>query len=477
MHTIRLAPLALIALATGIGCSSSSSSAPPGGEPADTGGTSSGGFSLRVVKAGLTQKLSPIAAGAGNVFVVLDVTIKNDSVTPSLSENLAFFALSTKSSLVVHASPATATTATPCRAEVGVASGGSATCQLAFEIATSDVATTLAFDDLQGHTASASIPTARALPPAGSMQPPERPTAPGVEGVTQWFVVDQLRLGTTDRAGISRPDAWKAYGYDLDLRITTADDAKVSNGICKRRAGAPTNILMDGDGGIDNNFGGHFMQTMRSLKSDVEDATNAGIRDGKGTLLLRLDHVGGADSASVPGALFATASSSPPAFDGTDALPVDGASVDGTLDKPLATFPGGYMVGGVWVSGDLPGGAFTLPLRLGGGTTAFPLDGGVITVRVEDGKNGTIAGVIATTGFADALTPWAKAYGICPGNATFDQLMETMTQSADLIAGAPNFQDPARECDAISLGIGFTMVKAAPPTTVVPPVAPPDGCK
>ena len=36
----------------------------------------------------------------------------------------------------------------------------------------------------------------------------------------------------------------------------------------KRRSGSPSGILADGNGGIDNNFGGHVMQTIKSLKSD-----------------------------------------------------------------------------------------------------------------------------------------------------------------------------------------------------------------
>ena len=472
MRHTSLTALVLVAL---VGCSSSSSTSnDPHGDP---DGKSSGGLSLRVVKAGLTPKLGPLPAGDGNVFVVVDVTLANDSIAPSLAENLALFTLTTKSALVVRASPATTATATPCRAEVSVATSGAATCELAFEIAKSEVATSLAYDDLQGHTATATVPVARALPPTGSTQPPDRPTVAGGEGTTQWFVVDTLRLGIEDRNGVARADAWKSYGYDLDLRITTSADL-TTGGTCKRRAGAPANVLLDGNGGIDNNFGAHFMQTMKSLKSDIEDASNAQIHDGSsGTLLLRLDHVADPDSQSVPGALYATAPSAAPAFDGNDVLPVDASSVDGALDKPLANFPDGYMVGGTWVSGELPGAPFPLPLHLGGARMMLALAGGVITVHVDDGKNGTIAGVVPAASFGTAMTPFATRFGICPGNATFDQLITTMTQSADLVATAPEFQDTAVECDALSLGFGFTMVKAAPPTTIVAAPAPVDGCK
>ena len=445
-------------------CGSSSSGGSPGG--GDDSGTSSGGFSLRVTKAGLTSKLGVLSASSGNVFVVVDLTLSNDSVASSLSESAALFTVTTKAALVVRASPASAVTATPCRPEVAVGSGGTATCQLAFEIATSDVAATLGYDDAQGHTATAAVPAARNLPPAGSLQPPARPTVTGEGGTTQWFVVDSMLF-----------DPWMAYGYDLDARITTAADSKTSNGTCQRKAGSSPNVLVDGNGGIDNSFGAHFVQTLAAMGRNVEHLANSGITSGKGTLLLRLDNVGGADNASVPGALFATGASSAPAFDGSDVLPVSSDSVDGALDKPLASFPGAFMAGGVWVSGDLPGDPFDVPLLFSGARSRLPLAGGVITVQVADGKNGIIAGVTAAAAFGDAMTPWAKSVGICPGNATFDEVFSTFTQSADLIADAPGFEDTARECDAISVGLGFTMVKAQPPTTIVDPSVPADACK
>ena len=66
-----------------------------------------------------------------------------------------------------------------------------------------------------------------------------------------------------------------------------------------KRSGAPTSILIDGNNGIDNNFGGHVMQTIHTLKSSVEDDLNKSITDGKFTLsysrtepgVLRGEHV------------------------------------------------------------------------------------------------------------------------------------------------------------------------------------------
>lgn len=152
----RLLPA--LALLVASACSSGSSS----GSGADGGAASSGGFTLGVDSAAHAGNLGGFKPASGDVFLVLDVALTNGSVSSALPMNPVLFTVTTAASLVVHASPASAATGTPCRADVGVASGGTAKCALAFEIAASDVAATLGYDDAQGHVASAAIPAAAA---------------------------------------------------------------------------------------------------------------------------------------------------------------------------------------------------------------------------------------------------------------------------------------------------------------------------
>jgi hypothetical protein len=75
------------------------------------------------------------------------------------------------------------------------------------------------------------------------------------------------------------------------------------------------------------------------------------------------------------------------------------------------------------------------------------------------------------------MKPVAFGLGLCPGDATYDQVIAGVAQGADLVFGAPQLQDPTRDCDAMSIGIAITMAPAAPPTTVVPSPPPaPDPC-
>ena len=296
-------------------------------------------------------------------------------------------------------------------------------------------------------------------------EPPPRPGSVGT-GETRYYVVKFLQLGINNKtSGRADPNAWKQFGYDLDRRTTTGDDSRTSANSCHRRAGSPSLVLTDGDEGRDNNFGAHVMQTLRSLRSDVEDAASLTIASGGATLLLRLDNVGADDNAAVPGKLWVTTPTAPPRFDGTDSFPVDAAyCADGDPNAPLTTFPSGYMAGGVWVSGDVGGAPFRLPLAIAGAPMVLPMAGGVLSFRVADGSDGTLAGVLRTGDFATAFTPLAESFGLCPGNATFDQVVATITQSADLVSGAPDFQNTSVECNSISVGIGFRLAPALAPS-------------
>jgi len=342
-----------------------------------------------------------------------------------------------------------------------------------------DTGTTPVVDTGRPDTTPLPPPPIDAGPPTPGATPPPRPTATSAGGATKWFAVRRLQLGITNRVtGAVDASAWKQYGYDLDARTTTKDDSKISANSCKRRAGSPTGVLADGELGRDNNFGQHFMSVVRSLKADAEEAVNAAISSGGTTLLLRLENVGPGDNASVPGALFvAGARSTAPAWDGTDKWPIDSTSVD-SLKQPIYKFPSGYMAGGTWVSGDPGKDSATLPVPFFGPTPMLiPLEGAILSFNVTSGAMGTIAGASNTTKFIDAMTPLMKRYGICPGNATFDQVAATITQSADLVSGAPLLQDLARECDAMSVGVGFVAAPILPSDSYSTPLpAGPDEC-
>jgi hypothetical protein len=302
---------------------------------------------------------------------------------------------------------------------------------------------------------------------SGSSGPTPEPTGDSGSGVgvTRWYAVQKVQLGVTERmTGKWSSYAWSEYGENLDGRITTAEDSKNSVNTCKRRPGSSTSVLADSDLGVDNNFGAHVMAVWHSLDSDVETKANQAIADGRVTLLLRLDDVASeSNDPSVPGAIYLTAPlPSPPRGDGTDAWPVDRKWVD-SAGEPLVRFPRGVIIAGAWISG-APASVHT-PLPIPGfAPEGLPLDSLSVRFALSSStKLGSIAGAASASGLIDALTPAMRRGGICPGNATFDQIVQTTNQAADVVLGAPNLQDTSRECDGISVGLGFVAIDAVAP--------------
>ncbi len=329
-------------------------------------------------------------------------------------------------------------------------------------------------------------------PPAGTTTPQPRPTATA-SGTDKWFAVNGLKLGLTPKDSTKHDtNAWKDYGFDIDQRATSADDSKNGTNTCTRVPGSPSGMLTDGTNGIDNNFGGHIMQVISQLQSGAEDSVNKSLADGSFTLIMHLKNYTLADNGSVPGELYigndfgdpTGATKSAPTFTAADKWPIvpsslkDGKTLAGGA---LLQFPTGYVSNGYWVSGDFGGtGTLNLNISISGADISLPIDSGIVTFKLSDGSNGTIAGAMGVQKLQDSLGPVAKKFGICPSSSTYQQVVTTLTQSADLTGGdsADHFNKVGTQCDAISIALGFTVKETGAPDTVhAPPGTPgPDQC-
>lgn len=305
--------------------------------------------------------------------------------------------------------------------------------------------------------------------------PPARPASGASGSVTKWFALRTLRLGTEPAQD------WMSLGFDLDGLATTADDSAANTTTCARPVGSPPALLTDGNGGIDNNFGGHFMQSLRALWSDVETSANASISDGTETMLLRIEglsETGASDSVHVPGAIYLAHGLASPKHDGKDRWPVLRSSViEGDLGKPLVTFPDGYLSGGIWVSGALQKTMLSVPIHIGDKRIRYVLDAAEIAFDVAGHDHGVIAGYTIKASLDRVLDDIATVFDVCPGNAAYDQVKAALELSFDLSADAPGLQKIGAPCDALSTGVGFTVEDVAPPTEVVDdPPSPPSPC-
>ncbi|CAN5814498.1 hypothetical protein BH11MYX4_BH11MYX4_14550 [soil metagenome] len=285
--------------------------------------------------------------------------------------------------------------------------------------------------------------------------------------VASAFAARKVYLGETDRTGMSVQNAWKQYGRNIDgITTVTATDGFE----CKRIGGASAAAMADGNDGIDNSWGKNVLGFLLGLVPTPTKSTNQLIEAGGRTPLFSFATPPKANGVA-PFALVTAESTIAPKWDGSDSRPIAESSTAG--GKPKTTFATAAFAAGVLTSGDatapfvisfsLGGTAFEIPIRLAQVTMTLAADGKTATT-------GTVSGVIDTE---ELVTSFAKSAGalsqqLCAGS-TLDTIKQTLRQASDILIDGT--QDPTKDCNAISIGVGFdaVLVAAGP---VAGPVAP-----
>ncbi len=290
----------------------------------------------------------------------------------------------------------------------------------------------------------------------GGVRPPEPGPMMEPDGAGVVLAISRFFLGDTDRDGTpNKDDGWRQYGYDLDLRISDAG----STDLCLPRQNAnPGSVYPDGDDGIDNNFGKLLLPSLLSLSPDLGAQQNDAVSSGEYTLLFDLQQLGaGTDyNPLLTRHYVGAALKGAPKFDGSDAWPVDPASLTNPADilTPKLAFADSYVTGNTWVGVAAPDAILTLriadlDLRVRNAVITMDLD-----ASHQFAPRGTLAGVLSVDELRDAFKEFAGAFdpGLCQG-ATIESFLTQVEQAADILLGAT--QDPTKQCDAISIGIGF----------------------
>ncbi len=313
-------------------------------------------------------------------------------------------------------------------------------------------------------------------------RPPDRPTGdpkPSLKGKEFWFAVKRFHLGSQNSAGVIVDDAWREWGHDVDHVCTSIEDSITNINTCRRVAGAKTNSLRDGMGCRDNNFGQHVIGLAKIASPDFEARLVDGTLSGNSTLMIKLEDVDdGPDDPYVPAKMYAATNTTAPKWDGTDERSVSSDSlIDGTIERPLTSFPRGYLVGNVWVSGEPS--SFTIPIPVADAPAPMKLEGAIVTFKVgadrKAGIGGVISGGINLSNLESIIKPIAISSGLCPGSAFYESTLKTVKQYPDLVSGAPKMQSESVECNAMSIGLGFDAARILPVTKVEPPPKPPPG--
>lgn len=312
------------------------------------------------------------------------------------------------------------------------------------------------------------------VPMCTSLGPPD-----GTGSVT--FAVTRLYLGDTRRDGTPDPEnAWKAYGFDLDGKVSTP----ASTDLCQPKvASVKERVYQDGDGGIDNAFGVSVLPILSALAPPFSQGVNDAIAQGSFTLLLDLDKLGpAADQAPlVVRAYRAGALGSAPKLDGTDAWPVRAASLTDASDPSTAVehFPMSWLCQDTWQSG--LAGELTLDLVMTGVPFQLHIHHAFLQMDLDPGRddavNGTIAGILDPEEILHEIFQAALIVepDLCMQTHTYDayqSLREQLDACADTLLDGS--QDPQKTCQGITIGLGFDAHRAqrGPVDTTPPPVPP-----
>lgn len=279
--------------------------------------------------------------------------------------------------------------------------------------------------------------------------------------------------------GDETPEAWRQFGFNLDGLVGTGP----SQNACQPQGGAASaEVHDDGDNGIDNSFGRNVLPLLSTVVEDASADVNEAILEGGSTLVVYLEGLGNAPTQNMIPARVYTGAQTPaaPLFQGGDCWPVDPVSLQtpGALELPTISYPQSLVVNQEWSGGAVAQGPLTLRLMLGGHPLVLPLRQVRLLFELtptRDGAvNGRLGGMLLLEEMEEAFRRFLGGIdGALCDEAAVATFLQQLRETADLLA--TGVQDPDEVCDAISVGLGFTMapVKLG---SIAPPVAVDDPC-
>jgi hypothetical protein len=327
-------------------------------------------------------------------------------------------------------------------------------------------------------------------PPVG--QPPPSSGNATTSTEEHNFALRKLYLGDTDRMNVASGTAWKAFGYNLDGKVTTT----ASTDVCTLQPGAAKLIQVDGNSGIDNSFGENIVPiVLTTAGADSVTKINNAIMAGSFTIMLDITGLQDSNTSQtatglsgilLAGGAYGADAAAPPLdtsgmfFAKTDDWPVRPDTLSNMMDPKSSTikFPSAYVVNGTFVNGTPSD--VTLNLAIGGVALDITVHHAIITfdhTTVGHALNGTIAGIINTTELITALQSVAGriSTSLCPPGQAFDSIAKQIQQASDIMADGTN--GPGQACNGISIGIGFEADEIGIPDKVAPLGTPtPDPC-
>jgi hypothetical protein len=315
-------------------------------------------------------------------------------------------------------------------------------------------------------------------PDGGGSSVPPNPGGPTPSGNgSTVLAISKFYYGDTDRKGVTSPDAWQAYGLNIDGKVTT----KTSTDVCTLAAGATKTAQVDGTNGIDNSFGENILPIIITINgSSFSQTANENIQQGGTTMMIRLDQLGSdPDYSPLPGLGYrAGPTTSPPAWSGSDVRTIDSESLKGgNPATPSLSFVGGYMNSRVWVGvPPVDNTGFDMHFWNAEASTV-PMTHVQLTMLVDannaSATQGVLSGILNTNQFVLYLQMIAGSISssLCNGSA-FQSIAQQIEQASDIMIDGTN--QPGVPCNGISLGLGFdaAAVQLGSVVTLPPPANP-----
>ncbi len=308
------------------------------------------------------------------------------------------------------------------------------------------------------------------LPGGGSIGTGTTPTV---------FAIRRVFLGETNTSGQPDPNAWANYGFNLDGLLST----KTGSNHCALQPNTSPFNKVDGTSGIDNGWGNNITPILQTFVPSPSGDTSLAIEHGGATVLLRLDNLDSAlNQTNINAAVYKGAAlQGSPAWNGSDVRNVLPDSVNGgNVNDPRVKLPNSYVTNGTWVG--TSAGLVELNIAAGGFPITLIIVKAVITMDVSAGgggaSNGIISGVVKTE---QLVSEFEKAAGyltagqLCPGNPTLEGALIAIRQASDIMSDGTN-GDPAKQCDAVSVAIGFEASPVQLGGVAAPSPPPPDPC-
>jgi hypothetical protein len=251
--------------------------------------------------------------------------------------------------------------------------------------------------------------------------------------------------------------ASQALGFNVDGLVSTA----ASNDLCQVVSGGDKTIVYpDGDVGIDNSFGKNILPLLLNISPGFSSATTQSVTAGDFTMML--DLVGLTAAADQPSLVTRLYGGTPlgqaPAFDGKDCWPVAPELLTNAADIKSSTvvFDKSSIVANKWISGTA--GTITLTIPTGPATITLTIHKAQVALDLaadhKSATGGVIGGVLDTDEFVKEVKK--AIYAVNPMYCVAIGTIETsIRRSSDILADGS--QDPAKTCNGISIGFGFTM--------------------